>query len=135
MNSDYYFSAIIACLSALFAWTFGEFNGAFKILAAMVILDQFTGLLKAGVKGSWSSDIGFKGIARKVMIFILVAIANLIEAELLGHAEPLRDTVIYFYVINEGLSIIENAIEMGAPVPEWLKKRFAAWKDKHSEGK
>ena len=71
---------------------------------------------------------GVNGIARKVMMFLLVGIANLIDKEF--HTEVLRDGVAFFYVANEGLSIIENAIEMNAPVPEALKERFLSWRNR-----
>lgn len=132
MTSHNYFTAGQALAAAFLSWLLGSFDGALKILLVMVVFDYLTGVLKAGIKGTWCSDIGFHGIARKVMIFIFVGMANIFEAELLGHSEPLRNAVIYFYIINEGLSIIENAIEFGAPVPEALKKRFLAFRDKHS---
>ena len=63
-------------------------------------------------------------------MFIFVGMANIIDNEMLGHSEVLRDAVVIFYLANEGLSIIENAIDMGAPVPEGLKERFMSWHNK-----
>lgn len=120
---------------AFFAWFMGNFDGVFKLLIAMAIIDQITGLLKASVKGTWSSDAGFHGIAKKVLMFLLVGIANIIDHELLGHSEVLRDAVCLFYVANEGISIMENAIELGAPVPDALKEKFMVWHNRQLTSK
>ena len=128
MTYEDVFSGGFALLGALLSWFFGDFDGVVKLLLALVVIDQITGVIKAGVLRKWSSAAGFNGIARKVMMFLLVGIANLIDKEF--HTEVLRDGVSFFYVANEGLSIIENAIEMNAPVPEALKERFLSWRNR-----
>ena len=130
MTSDTYFNTGIALLGAFLSWFIGELDGIVKILFVMAVIDQISGLLKAGVKRQWCSEVGFNGIARKVFMFMLVGIANIVDNELLGRSEVLRDAVCFFYIANEGLSIIENAIDCGAPVPEALKERFLSWRNK-----
>ena len=130
MTYDKYFSGGVGLLGAFLSWFLGDLDGAIKLLVVMAVIDQATGLIKAGVMRKWSSEAGFHGIAKKVLMFLLVGIANIIDNELLGHSEVLRDAVSFFYIANEGLSIMENAIECGAPVPEGLRERFLAWRNK-----
>ena len=117
-------------MGGFLSWFVGGLDGLVKILVVMVIVDQITGVIKAGVTHKWSSEAGFHGIAKKVLMFVIVGIANIIDNEMLGHSEVLRDAVSLFYVANEGLSIIENAIESGLPIPEGLKERFMTWHSK-----
>lgn len=130
MTYDDYFSGGIGLLGAMLSWFLGDLDGVVKILIVMAVIDQVTGLIKAGVQGRWSSETGFNGIARKMMMFIIVGIAHIIDQGLPGNTEVLRDAVSFFYVANEGLSIIENAIESGLPVPDTLKDRFMTWRNK-----
>ena len=130
MIFDNYFEAFFALAGAFLSFFLGGLDGLMKLLLVFVILDQSTGLLKAFILHRWSSEAGFHGIAKKVCMFIFVGMANIIDNELLGHSEVLRDAVVMFYLANEGLSIIENAIEMGAPVPDGLKERFMSWHNK-----
>ena len=111
-------------------WFLGEPGGVVKLLIVMAVIDQITGLIKAGVTRKWNSEAGFHGIAKKVLMFLLVGIANIIDKEMFGDSEVLRDVVCLFYIANEGLSVIENSIESGAPVPDVLKERFMAWRNK-----
>ena len=78
----------------------------------------------------WSSEVGFHGIARKVFMFLIVGLANITGNELLGGSSALRDAVSLFYIANEGISIIENAIDCGAPVPDGFKELFMSWRSK-----
>lgn len=117
-----------AAIGGVLSWFFGDLDGVVKLLLALAVIDQLTGVIKAGVLKKWNSNAGFNGIARKVMMFLLVGVANIIDYEF--HTEVLRDMVSFFYVANEGLSIIENSIDMGLPVPEGLKDRFLEWRNK-----
>ncbi len=132
MNSDTYFSYFMALLGAGCSWFFGELDGLLRILLVMVILDQITGVTKSFILKQWCSDIGFRGIARKIVIFLLVGLAHVIDKELPGQGEALRDAVCCFYIANEGLSILENIIAMKLPVPNSLKERFLSWHNEHS---
>ena len=126
--NDRIFESIVAVIGAALCYTFGEVDGLFQALIAMVALDYVTGILKGGKRGELSSAVGFEGIRRKVMIFMLVGAAHILDHELvnelLGSSEVLRDLVIFFYLANEGLSIIENAIAIGLPIPEVVKERL-----------
>lgn len=133
MIDDTYFNALCALLGAFLSFFLGGLDGILKLLVVFAILDQITGLLKAAILGKWSSEVGFNGIARKICMFIMVGMANVVDKEMLsrfGHFDILRDTVSMFYLANEGLSIIENAIELGVPVPDSLKERFMMWHNK-----
>ena len=128
MKIDDYIAGGAGLSGMIFSWLFGEFDGVVQLLFVLMVIDQITGVIKAGVLKTWDSSAGFNGIARKVMMLCLVCIANLIDKEF--HTGVLRDGVAFFYVANEGVSIIENAIEMKAPVPEWLKERFVSWRNR-----
>lgn len=130
MNLDDYFTTGFACAAAFLSWFIGDLGGIVKVLVVLVIVDQTTGVLKAIVLGTWSSDVGFHGIANKVFIFMMVGVANIFDNEMLAHSELLHDGVCFFYIANEGLSIMENAIEMGAPFHDVLKERFLVLRNK-----
>ena len=131
-----YIDYISAIIGAMFGYFFGEFDGLIHALIAFVILDYISGILAAGVKHKLSSSIGFRGIAKKITIFILVGVCQIFDRELLSHidifkgTELVRDAVICFYLANEGLSIIENAITIGIPIPEIIKERFLMFRKK-----
>ena len=103
----------------------GEFLGSFDdllyALIAFVVADYITGVLKAIAEKNLSSTIGFKGICKKVCIFTLVGVANVLDVHIIGSGCVLRSAVIFFYISNEGISIIENAARMGLPVPQQLQ--------------
>lgn len=133
--TDTYLDVLFGLLGAFLSFFLGGLDGLMTVLLVFVVCDQITGLMKGYVLRQWSSEVGFHGIARKVCMFIIVGIANVIDhemlAKMLGHTEALRDGVIVFYLANEGLSIFENAIELGAPVPEGFKERFLSWRNRH----
>lgn len=107
-------------IGAIVGYLWGGWSTLLGVLLAFVIIDYMTGLLAAGSEGKLSSAIGFKGIARKVVIFLLVAVAHLIDVSLGGNNDIFRDATIFFYIANELISIIENAGRAGLPVPEKL---------------
>ena len=86
-----------------------------------MVIDYITGVMCAIADKSLSSEVGFKGICRKVLIFILVGIGNIIDVYVLGDAGVLRTAVIFFYLSNEGVSLLENSAHLGLPVPDKLK--------------
>ncbi|MGX7092532.1 phage holin family protein [Hutsoniella sourekii] len=117
-----YIDAIAASIGVLLGWYLGSPDGFLFSLLAFVVVDYITGVLRAGVERKLSSTIGFKGIARKIMIFIMVGIAHMIDVYLLTEANGLtRTAVIFFYISNEGLSIIENSSAIGLPIPNKLR--------------
>ena len=99
----------------------GGCDGLLYTLLAFVILDYLTGIMCAIVDKKLSSEIGFKGIFKKVLIFVLVGVGHLLDVQVLGEVGILRTAVIFFYLSNEGVSLIENAAHLGLPIPEKLK--------------
>lgn len=124
-----WFDCLAAAIGASFGYFFGGVDGFIHALIAFTILDYITGLFAAGVQHRLSSNIGFKGIAKKVTIFVLVGVAHIIDHELLGDTKFLRDAVLFFYLANEGLSIMENAINIGIPVPEVMKEKLLQFRE------
>ena len=90
-------------------------------LTAFVVIDYITGVMCAIVDKKLSSEVGFKGICKKVLVFILVGVGNIIDVQVLGQAGVLRTAVIFFYLSNEGVSLLENAGHLGLPIPAKLK--------------
>ena len=115
---------IFAVIGAYIGWFLGGFDGLLYALVAFVVLDYITGLMVAILEKKLSSSIGFKGIFKKVLIFIFVGIGHIIDFYILQNGSAVRTAVIFFYLSNEGLSIVENAAKIGLPVPESLKKVF-----------
>ena len=99
----------------------GGKDGLLYALLVLIVLDYITGVLFAIDQKQLSSAVGYKGIARKVLIFVLVGTANVVDVYILGKAGVLRAAVIFFYISNEGISILENASHLGLPVPEKLQ--------------
>lgn len=99
----------------------GGCYGLILALLLFVVTDYITGVMCAAIDKKLSSSVGFKGIFRKVLIFMLVGIANIIDFQVIKQGSVIRTAVIFFYLSNEGLSLIENAAHLGLPVPEKLK--------------
>jgi len=99
----------------------GGFDGFLYALVAFVVMDYVTGLMAAVLNKKLSSEIGARGIFKKVLIFLMVGIGNTIDSYLIGSGSTIRTAVIFFYLSNEGISIIENAAVIGLPIPDKLK--------------
>ena len=99
----------------------GGCDGLLYALIAFVVIDYITGVMCAIIDRKLSSAVGFKGIFRKVLIFLLVGIANIIDVQVIGTGAVLRTAVIFFYISNEGVSLLENAGHLGLPIPEKIK--------------
>lgn len=117
-TSFYYIQSGFFALGAIVGGFLGGKDGLLYALLVLVILDYVTGVLNAIDQKRLSSSVGYKGIARKVLIFVLVGTANIVDVYILGKAGVLRATVIFFYISNEGISILENASYLGLPVPQ-----------------
>lgn len=113
-------------LGGFLGWYLGGWDGFLYALLAFVIADYVTGVACAIVDHQVSSAIGFKGITRKVLIFVLVGLANLLDVYVLKESGVLRTAVIFFYISNEGISLIENAAQLGLPVPQALRDALAS---------
>ena len=119
-----------ASIGAVLGNFIGGNDGLLYALIVFVVVDYITGVLCAVVEKNLASSIGFRGIFQKVMIFLLVGIANVLDTKILGAGAMLRSAVIFCYVVNEGISIMENAGRMGLPVPEKMKGVFRQLHDK-----
>ena len=96
-------------------------DGLLLALVLFAVADYITGVMCAVADKKLSSEVGFKGICRKVIIFMLVGIAHIIDVNVIATGSVLRTAVIFFYLSNEGVSLLENAAHLGLPIPEKLK--------------
>lgn len=111
----------------------GGCDGLIIALASFVAVDYVTGLMCAVSDKKLSSKAGFKGICRKVLIFTLVGVANIIDIQIIHTGSVLRTAVIFFYLSNEGVSLLENAAHLGFPIPKKLKEVLEQLHHKHNE--
>ena len=125
-----YSKTAIALTGGVLGWLLGGFDSLIYALVAFVALDYVTGVLLAIVNKKVSSQIGFKGICKKVLIFVLVALGNIIDRYVICTGSTLRTMLIMFYLSNEGISLIENTGKMGLPFPEKIKTAIHQLKDK-----
>ena len=119
------FTVAVSAIGGAIGWWVGGFDGLIYALIAFTICDYISGVLRAIVEKKLSSRIGAKGIIKKVVIFLIVGVANVTDLYLIGGGSALRTAVICFYSANEGLSLLENTVAIGLPVPEKLKKVLA----------
>lgn len=112
---------ILVCMGGILGFIFGGFDSLIYALIIFVAIDYITGILLAIHDKRISSEVGFKGIVKKILIFIIVSMGNIIDSYILGTGSTLRTLVIMFYLTNEGFSILENAGQMGLPIPQKLK--------------
>ena len=124
---------IFAGVGGWLGYFLGGCDGLLVALIIFVACDYITGVLCAISDRKLSSAVGFKGICRKMLIFILVGIANILDIHVLGHDGVLRTAIIFFYISNEGLSLTENAAHLGLPVPEKLKNVLEQLHDRNKE--
>ena len=112
----------------------GGCDGLLYTLIAFVVIDYLTGVMCAINDHNLSSEVGFRGICRKVLIFLLVGIGHILDANVIGTGSVLRTAVIFFYISNEGVSLIENAAHLGLPVPEKIKAVLEQLHDRSEKG-
>lgn len=124
------FSIITGAIGGFFVSLFGGFDLMIKTILLFAVLDYFTGIVKAIYKKELSSAIGFKGLVKKVMVFVVVAVAYNVQ-KLTGNVIPLREVVIVFFICNEALSILENAAEF-INIPPQLKAVLLQLRDKNN---
>ncbi len=125
--------AVFAAVGGWLGYFLGGCDGLLYALLAFVILDYITGIMCAVVDKKLSSAVGFKGICRKVLIFALVGIGHLLDMQVIGSGSVLRTAVIFFYISNEGLSLVENAAYLGLPIPSKLHKVLEQLHDRSEE--
>lgn len=112
---------VFAAIGGWLGYFLGGCDGLLIALVVFVVVDYLTGVMCAIADHKLSSAVGFKGICRKVLIFLLVGIANILDVQVIGTGSVLRTAVIFFYISNEGVSLVENAAHLGLPVPDKLK--------------
>ncbi|MGI6227893.1 MAG: phage holin family protein [Peptococcales bacterium] len=120
---------IFTAIGGYIGWFLGGFDGLVYSLVAFVVIDYITGLMVAVLEKKVSSSIGFKGIFKKVLIFTFVGIGHIVDFHIIKDGSAVRTAVIFFYLSNEGLSIIENSVKVGLPMPEKLKEVFLTMKE------
>ena len=113
---------VFAAVGGWLGYFLGGCDGLILALVIFAAIDYITGVMCAINDKSLSSQVGFIGICRKVLIFLLVGTAHILDTQIIGSGSILRTAVIFFYLSNEGVSIIENAAHLGLPVPEQLKE-------------
>jgi toxin secretion/phage lysis holin len=112
---------VFTAIGGWLGYFLGGCDGLLIALVVFVVVDYLTGVMCAIADHKLSSAVGFKGICRKVLIFLLVGIANILDVQVIGTGSVLRTAVIFFYISNEGVSLVENAAHLGLPVPDKLK--------------
>ncbi|MDD2979993.1 MAG: phage holin family protein [Hespellia sp.] len=125
---------VFAGIGGWLGYFLGGCDGLLYALLAFVVADYITGVMCAIIDKSLSSEVGFKGIFKKVLIFILVGIANILDVQVIGTGSVLRTAIIFFYVSNEGVSLLENAGHLGLPIPEKLKSVLEQLHDRSEKG-
>ena len=125
---------IFAAVGGWLGYFLGGCDGLLYALIAFVVIDYITGVMCAISDKTLSSEVGFKGICRKVLIFLLVGIGHIVDAQVIGSGGVMRTAVIFFYLSNEGVSLIENAAHLGLPVPDKLKAVLEQLHDRAEKG-
>ena len=125
---------IFAAVGGWLGYFLGGCDGLLIALVVFTVVDYITGVMCAINDQKLSSEVGFRGICRKVLIFILVGAANILDAQVIGSGSVLRTAVIFFYLSNEGVSLLENAAHLGLPIPQKLKGVLAQIHDRAENG-
>ena len=124
-----------ATIGGFLGWFLGGFDGFLYALVAFVVIDYITGVMMAVLEKKLSSEVGAKGIFKKVLIFALVGIAHIVDSHIIGDGSVVRTAVIFFYLSNEGVSILENSSKIGLPIPEKLKDVLFQLREKEDRSK
>ncbi len=115
-----FFKQIIAFFCTVLGFIFGDMDGMMVALIALIVLDYISGVIAAAVEKKLSSAVGAKGIAKKIFMLLIVAVANIVDINVIGEGHVLRTVTTVFYIANEYISLIENAGRIGVPVPKKL---------------
>lgn len=125
-----FLQVLFTAIGGWLGWFLGGIDGFLYALIAFVIIDYITGVMCAVLEKRLSSEVGAKGIFKKVMIFILVGVSHIIDKYLIGSGDAIRAAAIFFYISNEGISILENSAKIGLPIPQKLKDILAQLRNK-----
>ena len=129
----YYLKAGSIALGGYVGYFLGGFDGFLYALLIFVVADYITGIMVAILERKLSSSIGFKGISKKILIFILVGIGHVLDRNIIGDGSVVRTAIIFFYISNEGISIMENSIKLGLPIPKKLKEVLEQLSEEENE--
>ena len=130
---DERFNLLIAGIGTFLTWLFGAWDIALMVLACFMVLDYLTGLIKAYLTKKLSSNIGLHGIARKSVILIVLIMSVMLDRILNSGTWVFRSLVCYFYIANEGLSILENCSAIGLPIPQKIQEALEQLKNMENE--
>lgn len=125
MNNEIVTGGLLAAIGGALAYLFGPWDAPIIVLLCVVAMDYLTGVAYAAVSKELCSTVGFKGLVKKVFIFVLVALAAMLDKLAPATNGAVRSAVCMFYIANEGISILENAGRLGLPLPETLKNALA----------
>ena len=125
---------VFTAIGGWLGWFLGGCDGLMYALIAFVVVDYITGIMCAIVDKKLSSAVGFKGICKKVLIFLFVGVANILDVNIIGSGSVLRTAAIFFYLSNEGVSLLENASHLGLPVPNAIKEVLQQLHDRAENG-
>ncbi len=134
MNWDSMIRAVSAAAGAFIGFMYGELDGLFYALIAMMSIDYISGVLTAVLNKRLSSAVGFRGLVKKIFMLLLVAVGHIIDAYVIGSGAVVMGAVQLFFIANEGISILENSAALGLPVPQKLKSVLEQLKDDSEEG-
>lgn len=129
-----YLKMFFAAVGGYIGYFLGGVDGFMYALIAFVVIDYLTGIMVAVLEKKLSSEVGFKGIFKKVLIFVLVGVGNIIDVHLIKNGSAIRTAVIFFYISNEGISILENTAKIGLPIPEKLRNILEQLKEDKKNG-
>lgn len=129
MNNINYFKGVVISVGTGLTWFLGTWDIALQVLVCFMFLDYVIGVLRAYVNKEVSSSVGLKGIARKAVIFVVLIVAVLLDRLLNTENWVFRTLICYFYIANEGISLLENCAGLGLPIPEKLKEALAQLKE------
>ena len=127
---DNIFKNIMAGICTVLSFLFGDMEGLMVALVALIILDYISGVIAAAVEKRLSSEVGAKGIAKKIFMLLIVALANIVDINVIGDGHVLKTVTVVFYICNECISLIENAGRIGVPVPKKLLDVLEQLRDK-----
>ena len=130
MRSDTIIKTVSGAVGAVIGYLYGEITGLFIAIIALMALDYITGILCGIAAKALSSETGFRGRVKKLMILVIIAVGHLVDNYIIGAGSALMTAVILFFAANEGISILENAAKLGLPIPQKLKEILDQLKEK-----
>ena len=124
---------IFSLAGGAIGWFIGGYDGFWYTLVILTVTDYITGVMCAVLEKRLSSEVGFHGICKKLLIYMLVGVGNVLDQQIIGSGNVLRTAIIFFYCANEGISLIENVAKIGLPVPQKLKETLVQLQNTSTE--